>query len=167
MTILRIDNGTVVEVRTDADLSAIPPHKRSRWRVVTGDPPAHNAAVQQLTSLSYEITDNAAVRSWQVTSRSREEQVAAVKTEAQRRIIVRTGATTLEQCMVRQLNALMRATELTDKRARGENLTAPEQAEETVLRALADDIKAIRSASNTIEQLDPVPADYAANARWP
>lgn len=88
-----------------------------------------------------------------------------VRAEAQRRIVARTGARSLEHCMLQQLNALMRATELTNKRALGIELNPAEAAEAAWLEQLAADIKAIRAASNTMEG-EP-PADYAADIHWP
>lgn len=90
---------------------------------------------------------------------------ADVKVEAQRRIIVRTGATDIISTLTKQMNAQMRATELTRieiQRA----LTTEEQAEAAALQSLANDIKHIRARSNAIEALTPIPADYAADSRW-
>lgn len=87
-----------------------------------------------------------------------------VRAEAQRRIIALTGARSLEHCMLQQLNALTRATELTNKRALGIELSPAEATEAASLEQLAADIKAIRAASNAMEP-DP-PADYMADGRW-
>lgn len=90
--------------------------------------------------------------------------IADVKAEAQRRIVIMCGATSVEAALTKQLNATMRAIELTDaKQARA--LTAEEQAEETALRALADGIKAIRAASNIIEA--DLPVEVGIDPRWP
>lgn len=88
-----------------------------------------------------------------------------VRAEAQRRIIVRTGARSLEHCMLQQLNALMRATELTNKRALGIALGPAEEAEAAALEQLAADIQAVRSASNAMEPAPP--ADFADDSHWP
>lgn len=89
-----------------------------------------------------------------------------VKAEAQRRIIAATGAADLQACLIKQLNALMRATELTNKKASGQVLTLAEATEAASLETLAATIKRIRSRSNDIEAMTPIPADYAADARW-
>jgi hypothetical protein len=89
---------------------------------------------------------------------------ADVRAEAQRRIIRLTGAADLNGCIIRQLNASMRATELVNKKATGGTLSAAEQAEEAALLALAAGIKAIRSASNAMEGAPP--ADYRNDHRW-
>lgn len=88
-----------------------------------------------------------------------------VRLEAQRRIVRLTGASDFSSCIVKQLNALMRVGEINDKQARGETLTAQEQAEATGLRNLAAMVKAIRAASNAMEPNPP--SDYTSDARWP
>jgi hypothetical protein len=87
-----------------------------------------------------------------------------VRNEAQRRIIALTGASSFNECVVKQLNALTRATELANKKASGLSLSAPEEAEAAALQALADSIKGIRAKSNAME-VNP-PADYANDSRW-
>jgi len=89
-----------------------------------------------------------------------------IKAEAQRRIIALTGAADLNGCLVKQLNATMRANELNDKRIGGAQLTEDEEAEAAGLRALAAGIKAIRARSDAIEALSPIPADFDADQRW-
>jgi hypothetical protein len=88
-----------------------------------------------------------------------------VRAEAQRRIIVLTGATDLSRCFARQLNASMRATELVNKKALGAIWTPDEAAEAAALQAFADAIKAIRAASNAMEPSPP--ADYTDDTHWP
>jgi uncharacterized protein YnzC (UPF0291/DUF896 family) len=68
--------------------------------------------------------------------------------------------------MIKQSNANMRANELNDKRVSGGTLTAEEETEATALRNLATAIKAIRSKSNDIELMDPIPLDYTADGYW-
>lgn len=92
--------------------------------------------------------------------------VADVKAEAQRRIVALTGATDLQSCLIKQLNANMRANELNDKRLTGGELTIEEAAEAAALRGLAESIKSVRAASNEIEAMSPIPADYADDSRW-
>ena len=106
-------------------------------------------------------------RGIEVAPFARAPSFADVKAEAQRRIIALTGKTTLQDCMIKQFNALMRAGQLTDKRVNVGALTAEEETEAARLRALADQIKAIRAASDAIEAMSPIPADYAADSRWP
>lgn len=92
---------------------------------------------------------------------------ADVNTVAQARIIALTGATDFDSCIVKQLNALMRATELTNKRALGQPLTDDETAQATALQAMADAIKGVRDASNVLNAMTPIPLDYSDNGHWP
>lgn len=88
-----------------------------------------------------------------------------VRAEAQRRIIALTGATDFNGCIVKQLNASMRAIEITDKRVSGALLTPAEEKEAAALQAFADRIKAIRAASNAMEPNPP--SDFTSDERWP
>lgn len=88
-----------------------------------------------------------------------------VRAEAQRRIIALTGATTLTGCMIKQLNANMRANELNNTLATGGTLSAAEAAEASALQAMATAVKAIRAASNVIEAAPPT--DYRDDSHWP
>lgn len=88
-----------------------------------------------------------------------------VRAEAQRRIIARTGANDLQSAIIKQLNAQMRATELVMKRASGVAWSEDEMHEAAALQTLADDIKAIRAASNVLEAMERIPDDYQ-DARW-
>lgn len=94
--------------------------------------------------------------------------VAQIKAEAQRRIIARTGASNFDECVVKQLNAQMRATELVNKKASGATYTDADRSEEASLQALADAIKLIRTKSNEIERMDPRPSADAIrhNSYW-
>lgn len=82
-------------------------------------------------------------------------RVSQIKQIAQGRIIALVGANDLQSCLIKQLNANMRANELNDKQING-TLTQDEEAEAAALRNLATAIKAIRAHSNTLE------ADVAA-----
>ena len=90
---------------------------------------------------------------------------AMVKAEAQRRIVALTGAEDMQTCIVRQLNASMRATELNDLRL-DRDLTPTEQAEAAALRGRAAAIKAIRARSNALEAMTPIPSDYTDDTHW-
>ena len=87
-----------------------------------------------------------------------------VRAEAQRRIVLLVGATDITSCLIKQLNANMRANELNDIRHDRE-LTEQEQTEAIYLRDLAEKIKSIRASSNAFP--NPIPADYRDNKFWP
>jgi len=138
-----------------------------RWVPVEETPaPAFIAGLETVSSVRAFSTGKAVLQ-WTKVRKSLDEQKAAVKAEAQRRIIALTGQRDLLACMIKQSNANMRANELNDKRVSGETLTAEEETEATALRNLAGAIKAIRSASNAVELLDPIPLDYTAASYWP
>ena len=138
-----------------------------RWVPVEETPaPAFIAGLETVSSVRAFSTDKAVLQ-WTKVRKSLDEQKAAVKGEAQRRIVALTGKVALIDCMIKQSNANMRANELNDKRVSGGTLTAEEEAEATALRNLAIAIKAIRRASNAVELLDPIPLDYTADGYWP
>ncbi len=166
MTIARIDGGAVVETRAALTLDQVPAHKRAAWRTVVDQPPTYEPRLESAVATGWDITETTATRTYQVARQPLAMQMAAVKAEAQRRIIAIAGASDLMSCLTKQLNAQMRAAELINIKAEGGTLTAEQEAEAAALQALADAIKAIRAASNVIEAMDPIPADFAADARW-
>lgn len=87
-----------------------------------------------------------------------------VRSEAQRRIVAVMGARDFTDCLIKQLNANMRANELNDKQING-SLTPEEQLEAENLRAMALKIKEIRDASNVLEESRP--SNYADDEHWP
>jgi hypothetical protein len=119
---------------------------------------------QRLTRIASEVELDEVLRGYGLASPLI--TVADVKTEAQRRIIGLVGATDLTVCLIKQLNASMRATELVNKKASGETLTDIEQTEAAQLQSLADAIKSIRSASDVIEVMNPIPSDYRSGVYW-
>lgn len=165
MTIARIVDDQVAEYR-DITLDAVPAHKRGAWRTVEDVKPSHNAALEILSGPVIEVGETTVTQTWTAVRKPLGEQVAAVKTEAQRRIIALTGVADLTSCLVKQLNANMRANELNDKRLSGDTLTVEEDAEAGVLRDLAIAVKAIRVKSNEIEAMNPIPLDYNDDSYW-
>lgn len=88
----------------------------------------------------------------------------SIKNEAQRRIIIRAGASDIQACIIKQLNAQMRATELVNIRALGGTLSPEEEQEASALEALAADIKHIRHMSDILE--NTLPQDYRDDRHW-
>lgn len=87
-----------------------------------------------------------------------------LKAEAQKRIILLTKAQSFDDTIVKQLNALMRAIELTLIKAKGGEWTKEEEAEVLAHEQLAAQIKAIRAKSNELEKA--IPADYTLDRHW-
>ena len=147
----RIENNAVAELR-DIEMEQVPEHKRFIWR-----PVVYEGSGSQ-TQTIIEPSQVRIVRSAPAPTAN------DVRAEAQRRIIALVGATDLTACLIKQLNANMRANELNDFR-HSRDLSPEEVAEAAALRSLADKIKAIRAASNVLEP-DP-PVDYTADSHWP
>lgn len=137
-----------------------------KWLPVESAPQPATSALETASSV-YVVGASKVTQQWSVTRLPLDAQKAAVKAEAQRRIIALTGKATLQDCMIKQFNALMRAGQLTDKRVSGEALLAEEETEAILLRGLADKVAAIRAASNAVEALATIPLDYAADKHWP
>jgi hypothetical protein len=89
-----------------------------------------------------------------------EARIDAVKAEARRRITQRFPDW-------KQANMTARGVELTFKLAQGQSLDAQEAAEVAALQAAWSWIKAVRAASDAIEALAPMPADFASDTHWP
>lgn len=167
MAIARILEGQVVEQRSDIALSDVPAHKRTMWKPIEGDPPGYNPHLETLAGPALEIQANRVLRKWTVERRPRAEQLDAVRMEAQRRIIALMGARDFQHCLIKQLNANMRANSLNDKRLLGDGLTSEEQIEAATLRGMETAIQAVRDASNVLEAMETIPLDFASNSRWP
>jgi hypothetical protein len=144
----RIEDGVIREIR-EIDPQVIPAHKRTSWLPVTregaGSQVKHIIESDKVRAVNYPTIDD-------------------VRLEAQRRIIALVGATDLMSCLVKQLNANMRANELNDIQQARE-FTQQESAEATYLRSLATQIKSIRAASNVLEPNPP--SDFNDNKYWP
>lgn len=89
-----------------------------------------------------------------------EQQKLAVKNECRRRILSRFPEW-------KQTNMVARGVELQEIWRQSGAWTAEEQAEANALAAAWGWIKAVRAASDLIELLSPIPADFAADNRWP
>lgn len=94
-----------------------------------------------------------------------------VKTEARRRILGRYPEW-MQNNMVARSAELHRIQSGMMRTAAGDvvaarQLTDIEIAEEKAISAAWDWIKRVRTASNGIEALDPIPEDFADDSRWP
>ena len=131
-----------------------------RWAPVENvSAPPHNRALEIVRS-TYVLVDDNAVEEWTVERRPISEQRAAVKEEARRRILGRYPDW-------KQINMTARAGELIKLMVVKGSLTEAEQAEVAALEAAWAWIKAVRARSDEIEAIDPIPADFAADSRWP
>jgi hypothetical protein len=85
---------------------------------------------------------------------------ASVKAEASRRILARYPDW-------KQRNMTARGVELLNRRLVAGAWTEAETAEAGALQAAWDWITAMRVASNALEALAPIPADFTDDGRWP
>jgi hypothetical protein len=154
MPIARVVNGELVERRA-GDITSIAAHKVAAlgWKTLIEQ---GSGSVESIAIDGDTVT---------ITKSNPLPTSADVKAEAQRRIIALTGTADLTQCIVKQLNANMRANELNDIRHDRE-WTTEEAAEAAALRALATAIKAVRAKSNDLESMSPIPSDYTSNSYW-
>lgn len=93
------------------------------------------------------------------------QRVSEIKQDAQRRIMGLVGTDDIIPCLIKQLNANMRANELNDIRYSRE-WTEGEAAEAAALRGLATGIKTIRAQSNALEAEVLALKDAATVAAW-
>lgn len=164
MAIALIQDGRVADIKQKS-IEDVPEHKRYLWRTIIDSPPTYNSWLETIAHDDWEIDDTNAVMKYTITPKDRATHIAAVKAEAQRRIILRTGGQDLMGAVIKQLNALMKAVTVVNKKV--DNTVLSEDLENAaVLTALAADIEFIRNRSNAIELLDPIPEDYAADYRW-
>ena len=145
----RVIDGAIVEIR---HLDSIPDHKKAWWRLIAreGDGPAEAIVIEEsrvriIRSVPPPTGDD-------------------VRLEARQRIIAVVGATTLNDCFIKQLNAVMCATRIVNKKIGGLPLTKADQQAAAAADAIAADIERIRARSNAMEP-DP-PFDYRDEARW-
>ena len=139
MRLAQIEDGIVVNV-VEVKPSAIPPEMRG-WR-----------SLEEGVGIGWRVTGD------DLTPPAPDAPTAQqVKAEAQRRILA-----ILPEW--RQRNLTAQAAILAEKgRA---NWTKAETDAWTAGRALWDRINAIRAASDALEALDPIPADYADDHHW-
>lgn len=166
----RVEDGQIVERREFAP-GAIPAHKAHLWKPIEGDAPSYDPFRQFLSAPTETIEADRVLRSWTVADIPADTLRGLVKAEARRRINGRFPDW-------KQSNMIARSAELARIQAglmRDANgalvaaraLSADELAEEQAINLAWAWIKAVRAASDSIELINPIPSDYAADARWP
>lgn len=165
MAIARLENGVITEVR-ELVLTDVPFHKRSQWRTVDDTPPVYDPKVATIRKAGWLISDTFASVMYEVIPHAREILVLEVKAEAQRRIVALTGTTDIVAAIIKQLNALMRATKLMNTKADGKSLTAEQQTESLQLEAFSNAVELIRRKSDELEAMDPIPVNFTDNVWW-
>jgi len=130
-----------------------------RWLPVEPTPEPDHPGKLETATAERVVRDGKVVTQWTVTRRPIEEQLAAVKAEARRRILARYPDW-------KQTNMVARSVELMHLKGTKE-WTPAEQAEADALQAAWDWVKAVRSASDVIEVMTPIPADFRDDRHWP
>jgi len=92
--------------------------------------------------------------------------VEDVRAEAQRRMMALVGARDAAHLEIIITNGLREASRLLQKEVDGVSLSADEQARKVALTQIDAAFEAIRAASNVLEAMSPVPADYADDRYW-
>lgn len=156
------DAGAVVEIRdveTEVSASKLAGDGGPLLRPFSENAPP--SVTRALEFLTYDdaITPAGVSRTWSAQRRPLAEQYAAVDAESSRRIDLAKNP--------RQREILQaRAAELQDTRWVNAGLTPTEQAELDALRGFFDWVKLVLAAASALK-VDPVPLDYADDARWP
>lgn len=158
-----VRNGQLVEVR-DVDPETVPQHKFDTDGGLMLRPyydeglPDFTPAVENVI-VETVITTESVTKTYTVERKPIEEQKEAVKAEARRRILV-----TFPEW--KQANMTARAVELQNLYRLNGSWSPQEQAEQDALQGAWDWIKAVRQFSNTIELMDPIPADFNDDEYW-
>jgi len=130
-----------------------------RWVPVENVPAPDHASRLETVSSEYVVDGDKVVQRWTVARRDPVDQAQAVKREARRRILARYEDW-------RQANMTARGVELLSI-SMGRVWSREESDEAGALMAAWAWIKAVRSASDAIEAMAPIPADFEADGYWP
>lgn len=186
MTIARIENGAVAELR-NMDLLDVPVHKRDQWLAVEGEPPAHNAELERIVGPVNQVEATRVLRVWTVERKSIEEQRDAVIRERARRLALgfdynfgdargvhRIGTTDADMIgwdeVTKYASALVASGNTTAIISIVTN-TGPAQVTaqewQNILIAAGQFRQPIWQGSLVLQAMDPVPTDFSSNdAYW-
>lgn len=129
------------------------------WLPVEDTPEPDRSIELETLASSYVVGDGKVTLQWNISRRDSAAQSQAVKDEARRRILDRYPDW-------KQANMTARGVELTLARI-GREWTGEEEADAIALQAAWDWIKSVRSASDVIEVMSPIPADFRDAKHWP
>lgn len=140
----------------------------SVYPVIEEPSPTYNEATQRIVRQQPQLINNQWVIKWVVADKTeeeqiqyREKQVRNIKAEASRRIISIVPEW-------KQRNIIARGLEIARKMIRnGPNTLSPEEeAEEAAISALWTEVKRLRTVSDQLEAMDPLPQDFADDKYW-
>lgn len=157
----RID--AIGQIDRIADLPERPdpnPTKGFKWLPVEKTPaPSHNDLLETVFATPIVGSDKVTYQ-WSTTPRSLGEQQAAVKAHARKRILRRFPEW-------KQTNMTARGVELQDVWRRSEAWTEGEEAEAAALQSAWEWIKGVRTTSDLVEVMEPIPRDFEDDKYWP
>ena len=130
-----------------------------RWLPVEDTPGPDFPGKLETASAERVVDGGKVVTVWTVSRRAIDDQRQAVKDEARRRILARFPDW-------KQTNMVALGVELTLAKIGGD-WTKEQQDEAGALQAAWDWVKAVRSASDVIEAMSPIPADFRSDKFWP
>lgn len=147
------------------------PAKGWTWLPFETEPtPSFNARLESVIQ-NRTVNGQRVVESWTVERLARNVQTAAVKEEARLRILARFPDWKQANMLAREGElgrieaGLMRNAQGARLDARA--LTEMESQELQAINQAWEWIKAVRACSDEIEAMNPIPDDFASNARWP
>lgn len=185
MTIARIENGAVAELRNIA-LEDVPAHKQQYWLPVEGEPPSYNSELERLVGPVNQVDATRVLRVWTVETRPIEEQREAVIRERARRLalgfdynfgdargIHRIGTTEADMLgwdeVTKYASAQIASGNSTATVSIVTN-TGPAQVTaqewQSILIAAGQFRQPIWQGSFTIQAMNPIPKDYASNGAY-
>lgn len=179
MTIARLEDGTVVEMR-DLSIDDVPEHKRYMWAPVVydGDGPITTTSVHAdhvVVTRSHPPPDSAAVDA----ERDRRLRYVSFGGKSYDFMNGKDAADNISGASILALAAIMNGAQPGNLRwanpdrdftwIAADNTTTPMDAQATFAfgQAAASWKSSHFHAARTIKDLSPIPADYADNARWP
>lgn len=133
------------------------------------EPPAGSIEVPSAPTHAKDKWDGTA---WNEIPRIKTQKTSDCKQEALRRILLIVPGATSANFVTKEMNLLMQAASLIDKKAHGITLTADEMNTLTSYRDIKSRIDAVRSASDLIESdiavsTNPAGFDIVNSPRWP
>lgn len=186
MTIARIENGAVAELR-NIELADVPVHKRDQWLTVEGEAPSYNGELEYLIGPEPQIEETRVLRVWTVERKSIEEQREAVIRERARRLaagfdydfgdgrgVHRIGTTDSDMIGWDEVSKYASALIASGSTSTGISIvtnTGPTQVTaqewQSILIAAGQFRQPIWQGSFVLQAMEEVPADYASNdAYW-
>lgn len=154
----QVIDGAVTRI-VDLDLNAVPGHKKAWFRPYVQERPT-SGPLMRLLGPERVVEPDRVVDRWTDVRVSMPSQIAAVKAEARRRILGRFPEW-------KQANMTATGVDLTRNLVLNGKWTQDEAATASAIEAAWGWIKAVRAASDAIEQMALIPLDFETDTYWP